>query len=371
MNKLILSENSFKNKFKMKKISYEEFKKKAKVNYKTPILLKSLVSKKKITADDMKFIYKTFIENRDNLLKGIYDNNLNLSEFNKKDLKHYKKGKKFLSNKDRKQKNIIKNINFNELYFNTTQGIENSLPNYYIVLKDIYSKLLFDHRLLSNSGLDIMRTSVGSVLSGFYFRASVYNPVMLYWIFDSILKPKKLLTPTLGWCSYLLGALEYKELKEYVGIDVLKSVCDNAKVILKNRKDIKSKIYCKPSESLIKEFKKKYSNNFDTVFFSPPFFNLEIYSGKNQSTSKYPEKEIWLNKYWDKTCELCYNSMIKGGKFTFIISNHSVHKNLRKEMLDISKKYFSYLDIYSISVNKADFVKHTGNVEKLYILIKN
>lgn len=367
MNNLILSKKSFKNKFNTKKISFVEFKNQVKVNYKKPLLIKDLIKTKKITNKEAKFLYTTFFVNRDEFLDNIYDNNLKPIEFDKQKLSHYKKGKRFFSNKDRKQKNMIKNINFDELYFNTTQGIKSPLPNYYNVLKDIYSKKLLDHRLCCRSGLDLMQKFVSSLLSGFYFRASVYNPVMLYWIFENVIKPKKLLTPTLGWCSYLVGALEYEQLEKYVGIDVIPSVCSNARKIGGK----KTTIYCKPSESLIPIFKKKYSNYFDSVFFSPPFFTLEQYGGKEQSTKKYPEKELWLNEYWKKTCELCFNSLQKNGKFTYIISNFDQHKDLKRKMLRIAQEFFGKkYDSYRICVNKADFVKHSGNFETLFVFIK-
>ena len=366
MNKL-LSKQEFKNKFKTRKLTFVQFKNKAKVNYKTPILIKDLIKSNKISNIEAEFLYTTFFTNRDKLLDNMYKSTLEPIEFDKKKLKNYKSGKKFHSNVDRRQKNIIKNINFDELYFNTTQGIDNSLPNYYHVLKDIYSKLIFDSRLCCKSGLDLMKSSVSSLLSGFYFRASVYNPVMLYWIFDNVIKPKKLLTPTLGWNSYLIGALEYEQLEEYVGIDVISSVCNNAKEIGGK----KATIYCKPSESLIPTFKKKYKNYFDSVFFSPPFFDLEQYDGDNQSTNKYPDKEKWLNNYWKKTCELCYISLSKNGKFTYIISNYEKHKDLKKKMLKIAKEFFKYNTSYKIYVNKNGVVKHNNNKETLYIFIKN
>jgi hypothetical protein len=362
----ILSRLRFKNKFRTKKISFIEFKNNVLVNYKNPLLIRELIKNKKISNNDAKFLYDIFFVNRDKLLDNIYSSTLEPIEFNKGELKDYKSGKIFHSNIDRKQKNLIKNINFDELYLNTIQGIDSALPNYYHVLKNIYSKLIFDPRLVCPSGLELMKKSVGSLLSGFYFRASVYNPVMLYWIFENVIKPKKLLTPTLGWNSYLIGALEYENLEKYVGIDVIPSVCDNARMIGGK----KTTIYCKPSESLIPIFKKKYSNYFDSVFFSPPFFDLEQYSGDNQSTKKYPEKESWLNNYWRKTCELCYISLGKKGKFTYITSNYGKHKDLKSKMYKIAKEFFIYDTSYKIYVNKNGAVKHNNNHETLYIFIK-
>jgi hypothetical protein len=59
------------------------------------------------------------------------------------------------------------------------------------------------------------------------------------------------------------------------------------------------------------------------VFFSPPYYRLELYAGKNQSTEKYKSYEEWLEKYWMKTIEMCFYVLKPGGKLCYILSNYN------------------------------------------------
>ena len=85
-----------------------------------------------------------------------------------------------------------------------------------------------------------------------YFRASIMNPFLVYSLsIDYFKKSKKVLTPCLGWSSYLLGFMQNKNLQHYVGIDVIKKVCSiTKKLATYYRPDIKCDIYCSPSEDL-------------------------------------------------------------------------------------------------------------------------
>ena len=66
-------------------------------------------------------------------------------------------------------------------------------------------------------------------------------------------------------------------------------------------------IYCSQSELLgdNKTFMSKYKSFFDIVFFSPPYYKLELYRGEKQSTTLYDNYDIWLEKYWQETIKLC------------------------------------------------------------------
>ena len=105
----------------------------------------------------------------------------------------------------------------------------------------------------------------------------------------SVLHGKKIFTPTLGWSSYAYGFCECLDVEEYVGTDVISEVCDKTRQLCSQYSQIKSKIFCQPSESLLtnKFVLNNYKNHFDVVFFSPPYFQLEMYEGEEQSTTNY------------------------------------------------------------------------------------
>ena len=82
-------------------------------------------------------------------------------------------------------------------------------------------------------------------------------------------------------------------------------------------------------------------NYFDIIFFSPPYFKLELYRGKNQSTELYKNYDDWLSKYWEVTIQLCRKVLKKNGNMAYIIGDYD--KNyIVKDMNNITKKYFTY-----------------------------
>ena len=204
------------------------------------------------------------------------------------------------------------------------------------------------------------------------------NPYLVYSLNHRLLKGTKIFTPTLGWSSYSYGFLECPMVNEYVGTDVIKSVCDKTRNFAKEYYSDKSvDIYCKPSEDLMSIFKKKnkYREHFDVVFFSPPYYRLELYEGKNQSTSKYETYEEWLNKYWEKTIELCDYVLQPGGRLCYIVSGYGSDKTtnnlgLVEDMNNITKKYFTYKRTLPMYNKNVHVTKHKETGEQIILFVK-
>jgi hypothetical protein len=151
-----------------------------------------------------------------------------------------------------------------------------------------------------------------------------------------MLKGTRVFTPTLGWSSYCYGFLECPYVTEYVGNDIIPNVCKKTATFAKTYYPEKQvKIWCKPSEDLLKsaEFMRKYKQYFDVVFFSPPYYRLEIYPGKNQSTERYKTYEEWLQGYWENTMELCWHILQPGGRLCYIISNYKEGGNQSLDLI--------------------------------------
>ena len=135
----------------------------------------------------------------------------------------------------------------------------------------------------------------------------------------------RVFSPTLGWTSYAYGFLECPMVTEYVATDVIENVCRKTREFCQqNYSYKKTQIYCEPSENLYENraFMKKYSTHFDIVFFSPPYYELELYPGKDQSTAMYTSYEEWLANYWAITVELCWHVLKKGGRMCYILSSY-------------------------------------------------
>jgi len=215
---------------------------------------------------------------------------------------------------------------------------------------------------------------LGSVFSSYYFRASIMNPYLVYSLNKSVLKGTRIFTPTLGWSSYCYGFLECPEVIEYVGTDVISSVCEKTRELATQYHDAKTTIYCKPSEDLFKSkpFMQKYREHFDVVFFSPPYYQLEMYKGAEQSTARYKTYEEWLEKYWEVTIQLCHHVLEKGGKMCYILSGYGPDNqfDLLTDMNKIAKKYFHLKSTQPMYNKNVHVTSHRETAEKIMVFIK-
>jgi DNA modification methylase len=86
---------------------------------------------------------------------------------------------------------------------------------------------------------------------------------------------------------------------------------------------------------------REYKSHFDVVFFSPPYYRLEMYPGKKQSTVRYKTYDEWLQGYWDKTIQLCWHVLQPGGRLCYIVSNYQEAENpqltLVRDMIQVTK----------------------------------
>ena len=361
-----------------KKDSFDNFIQKAQVKSGLRLVkLEDYMKSKNIKIEDIKMLHN-LIQKRDEYLTRFYNMSLRVNEVKIHNVLKPMKINELDNNKEPLYKNIIRSMHMMDILQNTKSGIEN-IPTYMDVLKDLYLKNIIDYKILTPSSLFYMKNGrLGSVFSSYYFRASIMNPYLVYSLNHKLLNGTKIFTPTLGWTSYCYGFLECPMVKEYVGTDVIKSVCDKTNRFAREHSPDKLiDIYCKPSEDLLKtsKFVDKYREHFDVVFFSPPYYRLELYEGKNQSTSKYKTYDDWLSKYWEQTIKLCDIVLEKGGRLCYIVSGYGSDKtsnnlNLVEDMNKITKKYFTYkrtLPMYNKNVN---VTKHKETGEQIIIFTK-
>ena len=331
-------------------------------------------------SDDFIIKFIDVVKAHTDYLKRFYKLSLNVDE----NLIHFGKNiepmdiKELNNNKFSKVKNVIRNMHMFGILRDTHSGIDN-VHTYYLVMEDLFKNNIIDYKILSPSSRHYIENGrFGSVLSSLYFRASILNPYLIYSLNVNLLKGKRIFTPTLGWSSYAYGFSE-SGIEEYVGTDVIPSVCKKTdNFIKKYYPNIEKNIFCQPSEDLLKntQFINTYSNHFDVVFFSPPYYRLELYEGKNQSTIRYKTYEEWLSKYWENTVKLCYKVLNKGGKMCYIISGYgsntvNEHYDLVKDMNEITKKYFSLkynLPMFNKNVN---VTKHKEPSERILVFYAN
>ena len=275
-----------------------------------------------------------------------------------------------------KYKNIIRNMFYKEILKDTKSGIENN-PTFFDVLEDLYVNKIIDYKILTPSAIHYMKNGrLGSVFSSFYFRASIMNPYLVYSLNQSVLRGTRIFTPTLGWCSYCYGFLESPGVVEYVGTDVIPRVCKKTSEFARTYYPDKIvTIYDSPSEQLLnmKPFITKYASHFDVVFFSPPYYRLEMYPGKKQSTTTYKTYEEWLSGYWENTIKLCHLVLAPGGKMCYILSGYGPDNeyDLIGDMNKITQKYFTLKNIQHMGNKNVHVTDHRETDEKIMIFVKN
>lgn len=357
--------------------SFAEFMKNAQVksgNKYTP--LNEYMKRQNIASDDMKLLYH-HIMNRNEYLTRFYNKSLEVNDIK---ITEKQMPKSYLDNNASvNYKNIIRNIHFRNILQKTKSEFEN-IHSFLDVLFDLYLREIIDYKIVTPSAIHYLRNGrIGSVFSSFYFRASIMNPYLVYSLNMSVLKGSKIFTPTLGWTSYAYGFCECHHTTEYVGVDVIPDVCQKTDEFIRIMYPaMKHEIICKPSEDLLLDsrFLKKYRGHFDTVFFSPPYYQLELYPGVNQSTERYKTYQDWLSGYWHNTIKLCHHVLEKNGTLCYILSadykndNAKNGKTILQDMNEITKEMFTLKMILPMH-NKNVHVTDSQTKEKIMIFTKN
>lgn len=333
--------------------------------------LKEYVKKKNIDLENIHLLYE-HIKNHSIYLTNFYNTSIKYPDiFQITDTPMNKT--KMDNNQNIKYKNVIRNMFFIEILKNTKSGMDN-VPTFLDVLDDLYNNWIIDYKILSPSSIHYLREGhISSVFSSLYFRASIMNPYLVYSLNKNVFgNIKSVFTPTLGWGSYYYGFAE-SGITTYVGTDVIPNVCKKVDWFAsKHYPQINTDIYCVPSESLNtnKPFLQKYEKSFDCVFFSPPYFKLELYPGKKQSTHLYENYEEWLVKYWEQTIMLCKKVLKKDGILCYILSGYGGDNNfidLLKNMNSITSKYFKLKKIYPMYNKNVNVTEHRETAEKIMI----
>jgi hypothetical protein len=373
----LLKLNEFIKLFSHKSITFQDFLSKAQVRLGSQLRpLKEYIKDKNIPMADIRMLFEN-IQNRNEYLTRFYNLSLDVRPA-KLSEELAMKNKHLDNNAESLYKNLIRNLHYEDILKNTRSGIENN-PTYMEMLLDLYKRHIIDYKILTPSARHYMNEGrIGSVFSSYYFRASILNPYLIYSLNHSVLKGTKIFTPTLGWSSYCYGFLECPHVLEYVGTDVIPSVCQKTKQLAKQISPEKQvEIFCKPSEDLYKSkpFMNRYREHFDVVFFSPPYYRLELYEGGEQSTERYKTYEEWLQGYWENTIKLCHHVLENGGKMCYILSGYGSENtkdqyDLLGDMNKITKKYFKTQSQQPMYNKNVHVTKHRETGEQIMIFVK-
>ena len=301
----------------------------------------------------------------------------------------------FLAFKHSKHGRICKNINM-ESFYNTRKLYAKDSEYVLGLMKAMFQKFHIRNSLVSPAFFDHMCRSGGYDSFWFDFmiganRPSIFNPVAYLSMMNRLFSGNTLFAPVMGWNSYQLAFYGSSSFGHFISTDVIPSVVDNgrrlheewsksSKGLFGNDKTID--LYCCPSEKLNErhDFSSKYRDSVDAVLFSPPYYELEIYDGGEQSILSHPTYSEWLTGYWEETVKLCCSVMRKKARFGFVISNY-VDKNknmtnISEDMRNIACSHLNIVGRYkvkwsAISGSRQSMKTRNGNYEDLWLLEKS
>jgi site-specific DNA-adenine methylase len=173
--------------------------------------------------------------------------------------------------------------------------------------KSSYAKKQYIKNLLNYMGDKNEYEKWYRVFNLYMSSISIFKPVIAMEIYNKF-KPKCVLDMTMGWGGRLVGACALN-IPEYIGIDLNKQ-------LIKPYEEMKDKLIELGTKTKIRLIFKNalsidYSKfNYDMVFTSPPYYNIEIYKG-----TKKQSKEEWNNNFYIPLFTNTYKHLQKGGNY--------------------------------------------------------
>lgn len=155
--------------------------------------------------------------------------------------------------------------------------------------------------------------------------ASQFRPSAAKLIY-TLFKSKNVLDFSSGWGDRLNGFLSCPQTKFYFGIDPNYNLYEGYKNQIETfnfNKKVSMNHGCAEDIEIPE-------NMFDTVFTSPPYFNIERYTqDSNQSWRKYKKIDSWLNEFLFKVLDKAWKSLKKNGimiiNISDVYSNHTIN----------------------------------------------
>lgn len=175
------------------------------------------------------------------------------------------------------------------------------------------------------------------------YRVSNFRPTVAKYIYDNYSGEGVVLDPSSGYGGRLLGALSSGKVKKYVGVE------PNRRTV-KGLTNIKNEFDSQNKSTIINDCFENvdyFSEIFDLVFTSPPYYNKEMYSNdKTQSYVKYPTKELWTNGFLKPFFKNSYKQLKENGHLVLNIANVDTYKDLQDVSIMLAKEVgFELVDV--------------------------
>jgi 16S rRNA G966 N2-methylase RsmD len=173
---------------------------------------------------------------------------------------------------------------------------------------------------------EVNRNSLRVCLSLRKYICSQFKPVVAKALYDMV-SARNVLDISAGWGDRLCGFMASEKGEHYVGIDPRKEnhpIYEQQAEFYKKHNgffetDKKTTFHCSPAEDMDYS---DYTDYFDIVFSSPPYFNVERYSyDDTQSWVRYNNIDAWNKLFLHKTIEKVWPTIRKGGYLAINIAD--------------------------------------------------
>jgi len=150
---------------------------------------------------------------------------------------------------------------------------------------------------------------------------SNFRPTVAKWVYSTFApRNGNVLDPCAGYGGRLLGALSTDKLLTYHGIDANRKTQENngemAEYMTRLGANTGVVLDAIPFED------SSVGCNYDLVFTSPPYFNIEKYADDStQSWVRYKTYEMWVNGFLRPLIEKSYFALKQGGFFALNVGN--------------------------------------------------
>lgn len=186
----------------------------------------------------------------------------------------------------------LKGINFFDVYKNRNE-----------LIKKPYIKKIIKYATDSGSNT---YTAWFKMFNLYYSSISVFKPIIAKYIYNKF-KPTSILDFTMGWGGRMVGACSL-DIQNYIGIDLnkkLKKPLTDMSHFLNTYSKTNIKLIFK--DALLVDYSKL---SYDFVLTSPPYYNIELYTGTKKKTI-----EEWNKNFYEPLFLKTFNGLKKNGVY--------------------------------------------------------
>lgn len=175
---------------------------------------------------------------------------------------------------------------------------------------------------------DITNDTFRSAISMRKYIAAQYKPSIAKYVYNTYSNNGSVLDFSSGWGDRLAGFYT-SNAQKYIGIDPNASLFDGYNEQIKAYSKMTDGKEARMINDVAENVELK--DEFDLIFTSPPYFNIERYTQLgNQSFKKHKKLDRWLNDFLFKTVGKFWNNLKDNGKLIInisdVYSNHTINK---------------------------------------------